>query len=362
MRSEHQPHPPGRVDFVPAHISAAALRKEGRLAAAVILFSSFSYFLIQYDRMRTAGQPCEEWVRLMLTGAFPAPVQYRIGLPLLARFLELCLHLRVRQSLPLVEFLSYAAALTLLYLLFRASPQVRAARSSHRFLILGLYFAAAQFPVMWIFPWERPETLPTAFYLAAVVFLLVRPGRLPLPLVCLLTLLLSVAQALMRADVPFIVGIAIVLSAAIAIPLPRPRAHIATLGALCLAAGAATQLYLQRVVYPTVSYPADTPKFQLLHNLNPFFPPLHLPDFLIALLPLTVSVVLLRRHRLPLDPAGKLVLLICFAYLPAWIGAGLINEVRIFVPFLFLVAPAIANIWAAYLLKEDAVASAQQFA
>ena len=175
--------------------------------------------------------------------------------------------------------------------------------------------------------------------------------------VCLLAVLLSLVQALVRADVPFVVGAAIVLSAALAIPLPRPRAHIAALGALCLATGAGAQIYLQRVVYPTVSYAADTPKFQLLNNLNPFFPPLHMPDFFTALLPLIVSVVLLRRYHLPLESSDKLVLLLCLLYLPAWIGTGLMAEVRIFVPFLFLASPTIAKLWAAYLLNGEAAAS-----
>jgi hypothetical protein len=359
VRSESQLHSPGQVAPVPAHISAAALRREGLLAAVVILFSSFSYFLIQYDHMRTEGKSLEDWARLMLAGAMPAPVQYRIGLPLLTHFLELSIHIKVNQSLAVIEFLSYAFALTFLYLLFRASPQVQNAGPSHRFLLLGMFFAATQFPVLWIFPWERPETLPTAFYLSAIVLLVVRRGRMNFALVCLLTVLLSLAQALVRADVPFVVGFAVVLSAAIAIPLPRPRAHIAALGALCLTAGAATQFCLQHVVYPTVSYAADTPKFQLLNNLNPFFPPLHMPDFFTALLPFIVSVVLLRRYRLPLESSDKLVLLICLLYLPAWIGTGLMAEVRIFVPFLFLASPTIAKLWAAYLLNGDAAASPQ---
>jgi hypothetical protein len=298
----------------------------------------------------------ESWVRVSLSGSVPAPIQYRIGLALLARFLEFHAHLGANRSLPLVESLSYALALVFLYLLFRASPLVQAASRSGRFVILGMFFAAAQFPVLWIFPWERPETLPTAFYLAAIALLVVRCGRMPFALVCLLTILLSFAQALVRADVPFMVGIAIVLCAAMAIPFSRPRAHIATLGLLCLAVGAITQLYLQRIAYPNAAYPADTPKIQLLHNLNPIYPPLHMPDFLTALLPLIVGVVLLRRYRLPLESSDKLVLLMCLVYLPAWMITGLIGEVRIFVPFLFLASLTIAKLWAAYLLNGDSAA------
>jgi hypothetical protein len=348
---------PGPDTPVPAHPSASSPRREALLALVFILVSSFSYFLIQYDRLRTAD--LENWVRVSLSGSVPAPIQYRIGLPLLAQFLELHVHLRANQSVPLVESLSYALALMFLYLLFRASPQVQAASRAHRFVTLGLFFAAAQFPILWIFPWERPETLPTAFYLAVIVLLVVRRGRMPFALACLLTILLSFAQALVRADVPFMVGIAITLCAAMAIPFSRPRAHVATLGLLCLAVGAATQLYLQRIAYPNASYPANTPKIQLLYNLNPIYPPLHIPEFLTALLPLIVSVVLLRRYRLPLESSDKLVLLMCLVYLPVWLITGLIGEVRIFVPFLFLASPTIAKLWAAYLLNAEPVASPQ---
>ena len=65
------------------------------------------------------------------------------------------------------------------------------------------------------------------------------------------------------------------------------------------------------------------PKIQLLTNLNPLSAPLHIPVFLTALLPLIVSVVLLRRYRLPLEASDKLVLLMCLVYLPLWITTGL---------------------------------------
>jgi hypothetical protein len=353
VRSTLQSRSPGPSAAVPAHAAAPKAYREVLLVAVFILFSSFTYFLIQYDRVRTMGPGLEGWVQAILAGTQPAPIQYRIALPYLAHFLELVTHLRINQSLPLIEAVSYACALALLYLLFRGSPRVESAVPSHRFVLLGLFFTAAQFPVLWIFPWERSETLPTAAYLAAVVLLIVRRGRMPFVLVCLLALLLSVGQALVRADVPFLVGVAILLAAAIAIPFPRPRAQVATLGLLCCAAGAVAQLYLEHIAYPTAAYPPNIPKIQLLTNLNPLDAPLHIPIFLTALLPLIVSMLLLRRHRLPLEASDKLVLLMCLVYLPAWVTTGLMAEVRIFVPFLFLASPTIAKLWGAFLLNQD---------
>ena len=70
----------------------------------------------------------------------------------------------------------------------------------------GFFLAGAQFPVLWIFPWERWETLLVAFYLAAVVLLVARGSRVPCGIVCTLTALLTFCQALIRADVPAAVG------------------------------------------------------------------------------------------------------------------------------------------------------------
>jgi len=326
--------------------------RELLLVAVFVAFTSFSFFLIQYDRMRTIGAGLESAVQNMLAGIVPAPDQYRIGLPLLIHFLESHAHLRPNQSFPLIEFLCYAFALILLYLLLRCSSQVEGAGPSRRLALLGFFFAAAQFPVLWIFPWERWETLPTTLYLAAMAFLLVRRSRMPFAILCLLTVFLSLGQALMRTDVPVALGTAVLLAAALDIPFPRPRSHIASLGVVCIAIGGCVQFYLQHVLFPAARYSPTTPRFQLLVNLNLLYPPLHIPVFLTALLPLIVSVVLLRRYHLPLDTPDKLVFLACLVYLPVWVTMGLVAEIRIFVPFLFLASPTIAKLWTAFLFNE----------
>jgi hypothetical protein len=317
----------------------------------VAVFLLFTSLLIQYDRMRTEGPGLEDWIHLKLSGHMMAPDQYRIGLPLLAHFLELHGNIKPNQSLPLIEFLCYAFALILLYLVFRSSPQVENATYSYRLVLLGLFLAVTQFPILWIFPWERPETLPTFFYLAAVVFLIVRPRRMPFSIVCLLAAVLSFGQTLMRSDVPVALGLSVLLVAAIDIPFPRPRSHIAILGLICGVIGGATQLYLQLIVYPAVTYSPTTPRFQLLTNLNLHHPMQQFPIMLTALLPIIVSLALLRRQCLSLDSSDKLVLLILLVYLPVWFTLGLVAEIRIFVPYLFLASPVIAKIWGTYLLN-----------
>jgi hypothetical protein len=320
--------------------------------AIVVLFTCTSFFFIQYDKLRTGEPALEQMVQDFHRGICPAPVQYRIGIPFLIGFLEQYTHIELRQSVALVEALSYAACLWLLYGLFSSSARVNAARDSHRATLLAFFLAITQFPILWIFPWERPETLPTALYLAAVVVLVACPNRIPFPLLGLLIVTLSLGEALMRADVPVVLGAALLLGAALAIPLPRPRSSIAILGLLASATGAAVQFYLQHVAYPNARYEPTTQKFQLFNNLS-FDPPLHLPEFFIALLPFFATLFLLRRFRLRLEPEDKLVLLICLLYLPVWVVVGLIAEVRIFVPFLFLASPTMAKLWTAFVLRED---------
>jgi hypothetical protein len=347
-----------RVSFRPS--------RESLLAAVLILFNSLSFFLIQYDHMRTEGPTLEALVDTTLRGAKVAPEQYRLAMPLLGRLLEVHAHLRVNQSFPLIEFLSYSLTLALLFFLFRSSPAVQKAAPQNRVVLLGFFFTAAQLPMLWIFPWDRPETLPTALYLAAIVLLaLHRPAvhqvQMQFVSTCLLATALSIGQALMRADVTIVVGVAMLLAGALRITLPRPARQIAILGLLCASIGAAIQLYLQQVRYPHAVYPAGTPRIQLFANLNLIYPPNHLPVFLTALLPFLVTLMLLRRYHMILDAYDKLVLLICLVYLPVWVTMGLMNEVRIFVPFLFLAAPTIAKLWSSFLLAETSSAEQRLF-
>jgi hypothetical protein len=328
------------------------LRRERLLVAIVILFTCTSYFFIQYDKLRTGETTLEQTVQAFHLGMLPAPVQYRIGIPFLIGYLKQHTHMELRQSGPLVEALSYAACLWFLYGLFSSSARVKAASDSNRAVLLAFFLAITQFPILWIFPWERAETLPTALYLAAVVVLVACRNRIPFPVLSLLIVALSLGQGLMRADVPVVLGVALLLSAAMAIPLPRSRSSIAILGLLASAIGAGVQFYLQRVAYPNAQYPPTTAKIQLFNNLS-LEPPLHIPEFLIALLPFFATLFLLRRYRLHLEAQDKLVLLICLLYLPVWVIDGLIVEVRIFIPFLLLASPTMAKLWTAFLLRED---------
>jgi hypothetical protein len=179
---------------------------------------------------------------------------------------------------------------------------------------------------------------------------------MPFALTCMIAILLTAAQALTRSDATVAVGLAILIAAAAGLRFPRSRSSVVIIGLLCCAVGGITQLYLQRVAFPRIASSQTSWTFQLFHNMDLKDAPFHTPIFLTAVLPLMVSIYLLHRFRLDLDTSDKLVLLTCLIYLVAWVTMGLVSEVRIFVPYLFLAAPTIAKLWAAFLFNEERTA------
>jgi hypothetical protein len=88
------------------------------------------------------------------------------------------------------------------YLFYRIAadrlPETEA-MASRRWIIAILFLAIIQFPVAWIVPWQRPETLPTSLFLAIVVFSFARLRRSFLWVVVILAA--PLIQAFGRADV-----------------------------------------------------------------------------------------------------------------------------------------------------------------
>ncbi len=320
-----------------------ASHRQNLIAGIIILFLFASFFLIQYDRNRQAEQSLQSWYQTTAAGQSDAPDQYRIALPFAAHFLEVHTRLKMRQSFPLIQSLSFGFGLALLYDLLVTSSTFQASSSSQRLAASGLFFAAAQLPVLWIFPWERPETLLTFFYVAAAA-VVVLERRIPLSLACLLALLLSAAQSFARADAPMAVGLALLIGSTTGW-IYRSRYATAVLGALCLATGVATQLYLKHL-FPNAHLPANVPAVQLVYNfdLSYGYAAYRIPAFLLALIPLIVILWLLRGRRgYRLDAADKLTLLIALVYLPIYMTFGIISEVRLYVPYMFLLAPLMSK-------------------
>lgn len=324
---------------------AASAWKLHRIAGVVIVFLAASFFLIQYDRNRLLETGLQAWYHSKVAGVLNEGDQYRIALPYTAHFLEVHTPLEMRQSVPLIESLCFGLGLTGLYALLVRSSSFRASSRLQRLGLAGLLFTAAQLPILWIFPWARPETLPTFCYLALCALVILEPA-IPLVLACVLCVLFSVVQGFNRTDAPIVAGFATLLASGIG-GLYRSRKATAALGALCLAAGIATQLYL-RHLFPSILPAQRATTFQLFHNFSPRYGLVRdrLPAFLVALVPLLFSLAVMRRRQL--DASDRLTLLISLVYLPMYMAFGIISEVRIYVPYLLLMAPAMAKIWMRY--------------
>lgn len=327
-------------------------KRSGLLAAIVIIFLTLTFFLIQYDQSRTSEPWLQAWYQVKRAGTIGDVDRYRIAVPFLAHYLEDHTPLKMRQSIPLIESLCYGLGLAALCLLLVDSTRFQSAPRMQRLLMYGFLFAAIQFPVLWIFPWGRPETLPTLLYLAAAT-LVITTEAIDLGFACLLILTLSLMQSFARTDAPVVVGVACLLAAAFALPLRRSRTSISLLGLVCAMSGGVVQLYLSHL-FPQKHGHQPTAFVQLFSNLNPFLSPFHFPELFTALLPILASLLIAWRLRMRLDGTDKLTLLISLLYLPLYFIFGIVSEIRLYVPYLFLLAPVIAKLWAQFLWTDPA--------
>ncbi|MBS1798294.1 MAG: hypothetical protein JSS95_00565 [Acidobacteria bacterium] len=272
-----------------------------------------------------------------------APEAYRVAIPWLGRL--------VAHVVPgLDSSVIYAAigvlfifpALYLFYLL--AVKDIAVERSIYgRVAAVALFLAFIQFPLTWVVPWQRPETLPNTFYLAGVLWLLSKQTRGVLPIVSLLVLTLW--QSFVRADIPFVFGTALALGSMFGdafADFGSRRSNLLTGGAIA-ALAVTIQLYLQRIRFPHLEYPPDTAVVQLWRNVTPH----GIVGFALAMMPVALVVLILQVKRVRVTAFDSLVLVASGLYLPLWLTVGIVSEVRIFVPFLFAVCAVGARLGAA---------------
>jgi hypothetical protein len=276
-----------------------------------------------------------------------APEGYRIGIPTLV-------HLVTRVT-PIQDTALIAAGFDFIsgffacYLFFLTSvdflPEIDAT-VPRRVLVSVLFLAIIQFPMAWVVPWQRQETLPTSLYLALVFYLFVRMKR---DLWWVLAILAVTAiQCFFRTDVPFCLGVAIVLLSF----LPGTsidfwlRRWLFFLGCLVALVSAGIQASLQYVFLPNLPRWPGVPLIMVgtnLHNRHSLF------VFFIATLPFLLFAAFLAVRRPALHLVDKLILIVSTLYLPVWFAAGSLSEVRLFVPFMFALSTVAAKVLASYL-------------
>ena len=278
-----------------------------------------------------------------------APDAYRVAMPALAELMQR-VHTGDRPSMSaLCDFCFFFAALFLLYRLTVDDLTPPAAGLLQRTAVVAIFLAFLQFPMAWVVPWQRPETAPTALYLAFALFCVSRTSRQGFWFVLLLAA--TVLQAFVRSDVPFVFGIALLLLSFGGDWL-RPfgsRLSSALKAALVAGAAAGVQMYLQCIRFPHLEYPPATAVIQLSNNLHPH----NLWPFAVALLPfLLLGAFLMYRRpllRSSMRPLLRLpdalALAVAGLYLPLWFTVGRSAEVRIFVPCLITLCMVAARVF-----------------
>lgn len=296
----------------------------------------------------------------VLTGTAAAPAQYRVGVLKTADFLVRHTHLGLRHAMALLDGLSAAIALYLLYSLLQRSKVYQSASRELRWYGSGAFLVLAQYYLAWLVWYQRPETLPTAALVTVVLWLLAR-GLMPARsgfaahlASAVAMVVLAAAQGLVRADVAVALHAGVVLvclfdlnrrldseaSQGTGWTLALPRGAQLLTSTLCIAVAGGVQFVMMHVVYPHATY-GDTPAFQLLLNFTGVS---GLIPFVLFLVPYAWTLRQITRPRIlgaTLPDMLPLIALLAgsVVYLGLWCVLGKVDEVRIFLPFSLALIP-----------------------
>ncbi len=277
-----------------------------------------------------------------------APEAYRVAIPALGQFLVGRLH--VPDPAYVAAGLDFGFGFLASYLLYKAAIEGLpvSTKKTERMLVVALFLAFLQFPLAWVVPWQRPETLPSALYLAFALRCLIDARKTAVW--TLLLLAATLCQTLVRSDVPFVFGIGLALASMIrSTQASGPRSTNIAKGVAITLVSAGMQAYLKFVRYPHLTYWPGTEVFPFRANLQ-FH---NLSNFSIALLPFLIVAAFAIAKKMRLDALDILVLVTSALYLPIWFAVGIVGEVRVGVPFLMALCLVAAKVSAAYLLRGD---------
>ncbi len=227
-----------------------------------------------------------------------------------------------------------------LYLFYRVLTDDLGENAVRRVLSIGLFFALLPIPLMWVVPWQRPETLPTTLFLAFSLLCLTKARNhagwyLPY-------LAATVVQSFVRSDMAFILALSLVL-VSLFVPSTEglgPRRSNLIVGLLGVVLAVGVQALLQFVLFPHRTYPPGTPVVTLSINLSAHM----LGTALHALGIYAVFALFLLWKRPALEAMELLVLLTAALYLLLWCTVGVLHEVRIYVPMMFTLSAVMARV------------------
>lgn len=288
-----------------------------------------------------------------LLGHASAPDQYRIGVYALAHWLCAHLHIVPSMAFAALDLVSCLFALLVLFHVFTTTATHADETSADAWLGALSFVLAAVWFLTWLLWLQKPETLPAAALLTAMLWCWSSDARPRRPLRALALLLLNLALASFRADLACCFALGFLIAALRREPLALPRAWAIGIAACNTLIALVAQLWLMRVVYPQASY-GRVKLWQLWPNLHHAT---RWPPFLLFLLPLLWMVAHNTRHGWPRDAAGRATALGAAPFAALWCTIGKIDEVRIFLPFAFALMPVLVRSLLAAVHEEDATRS-----
>ncbi|MGB6931854.1 MAG: hypothetical protein WBD91_03715 [Acidobacteriaceae bacterium] len=310
------------------------------LLALFVAAISLSYAFLDWDIYRQNFLVHPDGWMLYFSGGIQAPWQYRIGVWEVVRWLHQSFHLKPYDALTLIDVLCLALSLWLILRVLRNFEAYKSASLPMRWLATAGLLFLAEYYLVWGHWFQTEDTLPSILFVTLSVALVCGELVRSRALACVLLVCLGWVQGLIRADVAVILHAGFFLAVLFnkkAVPLGRAWQAVTSLLA-ALAAGC-VQLYLMRVRFPNAHYGPEG-VVQLANNAQPQM----WITMLLALLPfgLLLALVIGKRYR----PSAVMAMLLTSSllYFPLWATVGLLDEVRIFLPFAFALMPA--TVWA----------------
>ncbi|MGF7183683.1 hypothetical protein [Tunturiibacter psychrotolerans] len=264
------------------------------------------------------------------------PDAYRVLMPALGRFVMKTFHIPDAPAVAaLFDFINGFGAC---YLFYRVTVD---ALSETR-LAAALFLAMIQFGLYYIVPWQRPETTPSALYLAICLFSFTRlrtNSNWVFPIVTA-----TILQDFIRTDIPLVLGVSVMVLGSLP-TAPKTfgsRRHMLLLGSALICLTVSAQAYLSYVRFPNLHrWPVDNQIVTLKTNLLNAH---SLSSGLVALFPFVLFAIYIARTRPSLDASDRLIMIASGLYLVVWLCAGHLSEIRIFVPFMIALSSVIAKV------------------
>lgn len=263
-----------------------------------------------------------------------APNAYRIAMPSMTEFVQRHFFSGgFNYVFSAFDFIFSGCALFLFSRFAVFGLSLQSSERSQRVLRIALFLAFSQFALAWVVPWQRPETMPSAFFLACALWCVAKAGNGGAWIVGLICV--TVFQSFVRADVAFIFGCGLLLAALTCRnENAGMRRTLLARGLIVALLAALVQAYLQFVKFSHLHYPPGVPL--LTYQMNLTFH--NLGDGILAVLPLLAGVApaVLSWRKVP--PLHRTILLSALLYLGLWASVAILDEVRVYVPFLMMLS------------------------